>query len=296
MANHTNDDRVSISISDGVADVRMVRADKRNALDGAMFAALAAAGERLIVEPGLRAVVLSGEGASFCAGLDLETMAEFAAVDTEKGSVEGRDNTPGALSARGITHLAQQICWVWQEVPVPVIAAVHGHALGGGIQLALGADIRIVHPNTKLSVRETYWGLIPDMTGTLMLANLVGADVAKELVFTARIFDGGEAHRLGLATRLSETPHADAIALAREIADRSPSAIRGAKSLLNGLFNARAAEQFASERRVIYSLIGGQNQRETVMANLEGRPPVFEDPAPGAIPGGATASGAPEAR
>jgi len=178
-----------------------------------------------------------------------------------------------------ITHLGQQVCWVWQEVPVPVIAAVHGHALGGGFQIALGADIRIVHPDTQMSVREVHWGLVPDMTGTLMLSSLVRADVAKELVITARVFDGNEAYALGLATRLSATPLDDAMAMATEIAGRSPDAVRGAKALLNELFNSGAAEQFAAERRVIGSLIGRPNQVEAVMANFEKRAPAFTDPA-----------------
>jgi enoyl-CoA hydratase/carnithine racemase len=160
-----------------------------------------------------------------------------------------------------------------------VIAAVHGHALGGGIQIALGADIRIVHPDTQLSVREVHWGLVPDMTGTLMLRSLVREDIAKELVFTARVFDGREAYALGLATKLSDNPHDEAMAIARQIADRSPDAIRAAKVLLNGLFNAGAAEQFAEERRVIASLIGRQNQVEAVMANFEERTAAFTDPA-----------------
>ena len=145
---------------------------------------------------------------------------------------------------------------MWQELPVPVIAAVHGHALGGGIQIALGADIRIVHPDAQLSVREVHWGLVPDMTGTLFLSRLVRPDVAKELTFTARIVSGREAGELGLATRVSETPREDAMALAAEIAGRSPDAVRGAKALFNRLANAGAAEQFAEERRVIGSLIG----------------------------------------
>ena len=167
---------------------------------------------------------------------------------------------------------------MWQEVPVPVIAAVHGHALGGGIQIALGADIRIVHPDTQLSVREAHWGLVPDMTGTLFLSRLVGADVAKELTFTARMFSGREAGELGLATHVSDTPHEDAMALAAEIAGRSPDAVRGAKALFNRLANADAAEQFAEERRVIGSLIGSPNQVEAVMANFEKRAPVYADP------------------
>jgi enoyl-CoA hydratase/carnithine racemase len=155
---------------------------------------------------------------------------------------------------------------------------VHGHALGGGMQIALGADVRLVHPDTQMSLREVHWGLVPDMTGTFMLSSLVRADVAKELVFTARVFDGREALALGLATRLSETPHDDAMALAREIAARSPDAVRGAKALLNGLFNQGAAQQFAEERRVIGSLIGQPNQIEAVVANFEKRPAAFTDP------------------
>jgi enoyl-CoA hydratase/carnithine racemase len=168
---------------------------------------------------------------------------------------------------------------VWQEIPVPVIAAVHGHALGGGIQIALGADIRIVHPDTKLSVREVYWGLVPDMTGTLTLARLVRADVLKDLVFTARVFDGREAFDLGIATRLSDTPLDDALKLAEEIAGLSPDAVRGAKRLVNGLLSQGAAEQFAAERSIIGALIGTPNQVETVMANLHKRPPNYVDPA-----------------
>ena len=207
------------------------------------------------------------------AGLDLGTMTQLAG-----GGERPSEGNPGEMKEGRITHLGQQVCWVWQEVPVPVIAAVHGHALGGGIQLALGADIRIVHPDTQMSVREVFWGLVPDMTGTLFLAQLVGADVAKELVFSARIFDGREAKELGLATRLSDTPYDDAMALAREIAGRSPDAVRAAKTLLNGLFNTGAAEQFAAERAGIGSLIGRHNQRESVVSWFEKRPPVFHDP------------------
>ena len=268
-------DRVSLTISDGIADVRMNRPDKRNALDGAMFQGLAEMGERLKTEPGVRAVVLSGEGSSFCAGLDFSSFQMMAGNDRPPGDDEGN---PGAMKEGRITHLGQQVCWVWQEIPVPVIAAVHGHALGGGIQIALGADVRIVHPDTQMSVRELHWGLVPDMTGTLTLSSLVRADVAKELVFTARIFDGREAYSLGLATRLSDTPLNDAMAMATEIAGRSPDAVRGAKALLNGLFNDGAAEQFADERRVIGSLIGRPNQIEAVMANFEKRTATFTDP------------------
>ncbi len=267
-------DRVLISIADGVADVRFNRADKRNALDGDMFLAIAEAGERLKSEPGVRVVVVSGEGPSFCAGLDFSSFQAMAGGDTAETD---RAGNPGRIDEGRITHLGQQVAWVWQEVPVPVIAAVHGHALGGGIQIALGADIRIVHPDTQLSVRELHWGLVPDMTGTFMLSRLVRPDIAKELTFTARIFDGREALAFGLATRLSETPHDDAMALAREIAARSPGAVRGAKELFNRLASDGAAEQFAEERRVIGAQIGTPNQIEAVSAAFEKRTPTFTD-------------------
>ncbi len=266
------DDRVTISVVDGIADVKMNRADKRNALDNAMFTSLSAAGEYLKTMDGLRVVVLSGDGASFCAGLDFSSFAQMA----EAGVADKKpDMNAGAMADGRITHMAQQVCWVWQEVPVPVIAAVHGHALGGGIQIALGADIRIVHPDTQLSVREVHWGLIPDMTGTLMLARLVRPDIVKNLVFTARVFSGHEAHEMGIATQLSQDVHADAMTMAREIAGRSPEAVRGAKKLINLLANSGAAEQFAAERATIGELIGTANQAEAVMSHFEKRPPNF---------------------
>ena len=275
------DDRVTISVVDGIADVKMNRADKRNALDNAMFTSLNAAGEYLKKLDGLRVVVLSGDGASFCAGLDFSSFAQMAEAGAKANADDNKageksDMNAGAMVDGRITHMAQQVCWVWQEVPVPVIAAVHGHALGGGIQIALGADIRIVHPDTQLSVREVHWGLIPDMTGTLMLSRLVRPDIVKNLVFTARVFSGHEAHEMGIATQLSQNVHADAMTMAREIAGRSPEAVRGAKKLINLLANSGAAEQFAAERATIGQLIGSANQAEAVMSHFEKRPPIFE--------------------
>ena len=274
------DDRVTISVVDGIADVKMNRADKRNALDNAMFASLCAAGEYLKTLDGLRVVVLSGDGASFCAGLDFSSFAQMAEAGAKANAADNKadnkaDMNAGAMVDGRITHMAQQVCWVWQEVPVPVIAAVHGHALGGGIQIALGADIRIVHPDTQLSVREVHWGLIPDMTGTLMLSRLVRPDIAKNLVFTARVFSGHEAHEMGLVTQLSQDVYADAMTMAREIAGSSPEAVRGAKKLINLLANSGAAEQFAAERAIIGQLIGTANQAEAVMSHFEKRPPNF---------------------
>jgi len=274
------DDRVTISVIDGIADVKMNRADKRNALDNAMFTSLSAAGEYLKTRDDLRVAVLSGDGASFCAGLDFSSFAQMAEAGAKANAADNKageksDMNAGAMVDGRITHMAQQVCWVWQEVPVPVIAAVHGHALGGGMQIALGCDMRIVHPDTQLSVREVHWGLIPDMTGTLMLSRLVRPDIVKNLVFTARVFSGHEAHEMGIATQVSQDVHADAMTMAHEIAGRSPEAVRGAKKLINLLANSGAAEQFAAERATIGELIGTANQAEAVMSHFEKRPPNF---------------------
>ncbi|MEY4601590.1 MAG: hypothetical protein RLZZ201_1281 [Actinomycetota bacterium] len=265
--------RVSVTMHEGIAHVRLTRPDKRNALDDAMFQAIAQAGERVKHDTSVRAVVLSGDGASFCAGLDFGGFQAMGSGNSGDGSA----TAAGSMKDGRITHLAQQICWVWQEVPVPVIAALQGHALGGGMQLALGADIRIAHPDTKLSVREVHWGLTPDMTGTLMLSRLVRDDVMKELVFTGRVLPASEGAALGLVTKLSDTPVDDAMAMAREIAGRSPDAVRGAKQLINRLSNAGAAEHFAAEREIIFGLIGKPHQVEAITANFENRAPKFAD-------------------
>lgn len=265
-------DRVSVSIDGGVADVRLNRPDKINALDPAMFAGIVEAGEQLKGDPSVRAVVLSGEGRGFCAGLDFGSFQAMAS-----GESQGRPTARIGDTDGRITHLGQQAAYVWQELPVPVIAAIHGVALGGGIQIALGADIRIVAPDARLSVLEVRWGLVPDMTGTWMLPRLVGLDVAKELTWTGRMVSGEECVRIGLATRVSDNPREDALALAREIAGKSPQAIRGSKRLLNQSGVAPVAQQFADERTTIGGLIGSQNQVEAVTAYFEKRDPVFTD-------------------
>ncbi|MGB5756871.1 MAG: crotonase/enoyl-CoA hydratase family protein [Acidimicrobiales bacterium] len=266
-------DRIQVTRHGGVADVRLNRPEKMNALDPAMFAALASTSEELAADPSLRCVVLSGEGRSFCAGLDF---AGFQSM-TDREADHSADVEPDLPEDR-ITHRGQQAVYGWTELPVPVIAAVHGHALGGGIQLALGADIRIVAPDAKLSILEIRWGLVPDMTGTQALVNLVGLDVAKELTFTGRTVSGTEAVELGLCTRLADDPHGAAMALAEEIAAKSPNAIRAAKRLFATAPKDSIAEGFANERREIGRLIGSPNQIEQVKAFFEKRDPVFADP------------------
>jgi enoyl-CoA hydratase/carnithine racemase len=263
-------DRVVVTKKDGVADVRMNRADKLNALDQAMFEALIETARSLARDKSLRAVVLSGEGRGFCAGLDF---ASFMGMTRSELPTRGLLDREG-----GIANFAQLAGWVWTEVPVPVIAAIHGVAFGGGLQVALGADIRIVAPDAQLSVMEIKWGLVPDMSGTQTLRHLVRLDVAKELTFTGRIVRGEEAVTLGLATRVSATPHEDALALAREIGGKSPNAIRAGKKLLNSANLVSVEEGLRTEEALQRSLIGTPNQIEAVQANMQKRVPEFRDP------------------
>ena len=276
-------DRVTVTIEAGVADVRLNRPGKLNALDGRLIAAIAGAGEALKGDRSVRAVVLSGEGRGFCAGLDFaafQTMTGNEPAGAAAGDGDGPGGAPDIMSTGGrITHLGQQAAWVWRELEVPVIAAVAGPCLGGGLQIALGADIRIVAPDARLSVLEMRWGLIPDMIGTWVLPRLVGDDVARELTFTGRMISGEEAVRLGLATRAAGDPFAEAMALATEIADKSPAAIRQAKRLLNASAEPgrTPAAQFLDERQTMASLIGSPGNVEAVTAYFEKRDPVFPD-------------------
>ncbi len=276
---------VKLTIDGGVADVRLDRPDKLNALDGHLIGGLVEVGAELAADPSVRAVVLSGEGRGFCAGLDLSAFQAMASPPASPvaGDTSGPDGDPapniGSTQGR-ITHLGQQAAWTWRELSVPVIGAIHGHCLGGGLQIALGTDIRIVAPDAKLSVLEMRWGLIPDMTGTWILPRLVGADVALDLTVTGRMVSGEEAVRLGLCTRLADDPRAAALELAQEIAGKSPVAVRHAKRLLALSTAGRPVEeQFLDERTTMGSLIGSPDNVEAVTAWFEKRPPVFGAPA-----------------
>ncbi|MGH7024572.1 MAG: crotonase/enoyl-CoA hydratase family protein [Caulobacteraceae bacterium] len=263
-----------MTIEDGVADVRLVRVDKMNALDDAMFAALIAAGDRLKSEPGLRSVVISGEGRAFCAGLDMGSMSGM--TSGPRGSRS--DGVPLDARTHGIANRAQYAVWVWREVPVPVIAAVHGVAFGGGFQLMLGADMRFIAPDARLAVLEIKWGLVPDMCGPQLMRHLAREDVVRELTYTGRVFSGEEALAYGFATRVCADPRAEALAVAREIAGKNPDAVRAAKRMLNDV--ARVTDEGAGllqETREQIALIGSRNQIEAVKANLEKRSPAFID-------------------
>jgi enoyl-CoA hydratase/carnithine racemase len=261
-------DRVQLTIDSAVATVRMSRPEKRNALDADMFRGLVRTGERIIADNSIRAVVLHGEGKAFCAGLD------FA-------SFLGSPDLMQELLARGEespANVAQRAAWVWQEVKVPVIAAVHGFALGGGLQIALGADLRYVTADAQFSVMEIKWGLIPDMSITQTLLQLVPIDVAKELTFTGRILSGTEAVELGIATKVSDDPLADALETAQLIATKSPHAIRAGKALLRDAPGMSRADALKLETALQVSLLGGPNQAEAAQANMMKRAPSFKDP------------------
>jgi enoyl-CoA hydratase/carnithine racemase len=260
-------DRTRLTIKDGIAEVRLMRPDKMNALDPAMFEAIVLTGEQLRNDSNVRAVVVSGEGRAFCAGLDVERIMAAA---------RGEPILPFAdLTKRthGIANLAQHLVWLWRELPVPVIAAVHGIAYGGGFQLALGADLRYVAPDTRFAIVETKWGLVPDMAGTVLMRNLVRDDIVRELTYTARVFSAEEALDHGFITRIVADPRAAALATAREIASRSPDAIRAAKRLLNLAMDCDAATGLAAETAEQGKLLGALNNVEAVMANLEKRLP-----------------------
>ena len=267
-------ERISVSIVNGVADVRLMRTDKMNALDDAMFSALVATGERLKSEPGLRAVVLSGEGRAFCAGLDMGNFGRMAqGRRADAGPVEGGLDD----RSHGIANRAQYAVWVWRDIPVPVIAAVHGVAFGGGFQLMLGADMRFVTPDVRLAVLEIKWGLVPDMAGTQLMRHLVREDIVRELTYTGRIFSGEEAGRIGFATRVCADPRAEALAVAREIAGKNPHAVRASKRILNNAVLTDPGTGLLQETEEQVALIGSPNQVEAVMANLQKRDPVFSD-------------------
>src|SRR5437764_3218853 len=214
-------ERVRVEASDHVATVTLARPEKHNALDPAMFAAIVEAAEGVAATPGVRAVVLHGDGPSFCSGIDVTS-----AFSADAGLDGGPDDLRGPVPNR-----FQRTAYDWVTLPVPVIAAVHGNCLGGGLQIALAADVRIATPDARLSVMESKWGLIPDMSITRTLPRLVGIDVAKELTYTARVFSGEEAAQLGVVTHVADDPLAAAQDLARQIASRSPDAIRRAKRL-----------------------------------------------------------------
>ena len=265
--------RVSVEVRDGIANVRLIRPEKLNALDDAMFNALVAAGDRLAADASVRCVVLSGEGRAFCGGLDMGSFGRMGSGDVD---VPGAGK-PLAVRTHGAANREQYAVLVWRHLPVPVIAAVHGLAFGGGFQLMLGADLRFVASDARLSVMEIKWGLVPDMGGTLLMRGLVADDVMRDLIFTGREFSGREALGYGLATRICDDPLSEALSVAGGIAQKSPSAIRAAKRLCNSSNGADAAALLLAESVEQDSLMAHPHHAEAVAANFEKRKPTFKD-------------------
>lgn len=262
------DARVMVDIAENkIAHVRLNRADKMNALDPEMFAAIIAAGHQLHQTKGLRAVVLSGEGKAFCAGLDTASFGKLAS-----------DNEPDLTERTyGNANKFQQVAMQWRKLPVPVIAAMHGVCFGGGMQIASGADIRIAAPDTRCAVMEMKWGLVPDMGGYALWRGLVRDDVLRELVYTNRIFSGEEGQRLGLVTEVSTDPLARAMDIATQIAGKNPHAIRAAKRLSNQMCERSTDALLLEESIEQRAIIRSKNQIEAVMAEMQGRAPNFYD-------------------
>jgi len=261
-------ERVSINLGDdGVAQVRLIRADKMNALDGEMFDRLIEAGRILHEMKGLRSVVLSGEGRSFCAGLDLSNFAR-------KPSPDEPDLT---VRTHGNANRAQQVAMQWRKLPVPVVAAVHGVCFGGGFQIASGADIRVIAPDARLAIMELKWGLVPDMGGFALWRGTARDDVLRELIYTNREFSGVDAGEYGFATHVDENPLERATAIASEIANRNPHAIRGAKRLANAMHEEGTDHLLMEESREQHAIMRSPNQVEAVMAGMEKRRANYQD-------------------
>jgi enoyl-CoA hydratase/carnithine racemase len=260
-------DRVSVTIANHVAHVLLDRADKMNALDDAMFEGIIAAGTYLREAAGVRCAVLSGAGRSFCAGLDMASMAR-----TDRWGSGGL-----AERTHGNANRPQETAMIWRKLPMPVIAAVHGVCFGGGLQVASGADIRITTPDARMAVMEVKWGLVPDMAGYLLWRGNVRDDVLREMTFTHREFSGAEAVAMGFATHADPDPLARAMALAHEIAAKSPTAVRGAKLLTNQTADLDGDQILMAESVMQDGIMYSPNQVEAVKAGLEKRAANFTD-------------------
>mgnify|MGYP000436263917 CR=1 FL=1 len=240
---------LACEIADRVAFVRLQRPQKRNALDLDLLTDLRDTARRLAADRGVRAVVLSGAGPAFCAGIDLSVLANSSQFLT-------RGFLPRPI--RG-TNLFQEACWAWRRVPVPVVAAVHGSCFGAGLQLALAADFRFTTPDAQWSVMEAKWGLVPDMSGVHSLSQLVGIDVAKRLTMTAEIVSGERAAQLGLATEATADPQSAAGDLVDAILRRSPDSVAATKRLFEATWHRGPRATFAWERRAQLPLLFARN-------------------------------------
>ncbi len=264
----SKNDRVTVDRTGSIAHVALNRADKRNALDMSMLDALAATIDELKQANDIRAVVLSGDGDAFCAGLDYLSFA---------GMLQNPEALDFVSRSHGDANLFQYVSVGWRELNMPVVAALHGVAFGGGFQIMLGADIRIAAPDTRFSIMEGKWGLVPDMGGMALMPQLANIDVIRRLTYTAEIFEAPKAMEWGFVTELAEDPLARALELADSIANKNPDAVQASKQLISQTWNATQADTLMAESLAQKAVLGEENQREAVMANFEKRSPVFKD-------------------
>lgn len=263
-------ERVSLSVDGPVAIVALCRPEKRNALDLEMIQAIVDTGEGLMSRKDIRAVVLTGDGPSFCAGLDTSTFGTLVAQMSKTGGIAARTH--------GDSNLFQRATMVWRDLPMPVIAAVHGHVYGGGFQIMLGADMRISHPDSKFSIREGKWGLVPDMGGMALMPPLAPTDLIRKYTYSSEVFLGDAALNAGFVTELHDDPKARALEIACDIATKNPEAIRVAKQLIADIEHSSVPDILMAESVAQAKLLGTPNQMEAVMAGLEGRKARFKDP------------------
>lgn len=243
--------------TDGICNVVLNRPEKLNAVDMKMFEAIAQTAADLRSDKSVRAVILRGEGRAFCTGLDVKAILSNPHKQTER--LLERPSGYG-VSGNEIGNLAQDVSYLWRELPVPVICVLHGMCYGAGLQIALGADFRYATPDCKISIMETKWGLIPDMGAAIMLRELVRMDVAKELTMTGRIVSGEEAASLGLVTKVSEDPLHEAKAFAKELVKRSPDALASTKKLYQSTWMATEKECLEVETKLQRKLLASWNQ------------------------------------
>ncbi|SLN62388.1 putative enoyl-CoA hydratase echA8 [Pseudoruegeria aquimaris] len=262
-------ERVTISIENQVATVTLNRPEKRNALDRAMFTGIVEAGEALAARKDVRAVVLTGAGEAFCAGIDVTSFPDLMKLNTEGGGIMARSH--------GDANIFQRVSLVWRDLPQPVIAALHGYAFGGGFQIMFGADIRIAAPDCRFSIMESRWGLVPDMGGMVLFPSVLRQDLLRRLTYTGEVFEGLQAEAWGVVTEVSADPLARAQALAAEIAGKSPDAMRAAKRLITLTEKASREQALLLESEIQGEILGQPNQMEALMAGMQKRAPVFKD-------------------
>ncbi|WP_026917570.1 crotonase/enoyl-CoA hydratase family protein [Gordonia shandongensis] len=258
---------IDYEVRDRVAYVRLNRPEKHNGLTLDMIDDLAKAADRASKDASLRAVILTGEGPSFCSGLD------FASAGKERGRIM-RNLIPKRSSA---ANNFQAAGWAWRTVPVPVIAVIDGHCFGGGLQIALAADFRYAAPGADFSIMESRWGLIPDMSLSASISQLTGIDVAKRLTMTGETFSAEQAARWGLITEVNDDPMAAAHEFIDLVKQRSPDAVAASKSLFENTWYNGSRMSFPVEQALQIKLLRGRNSEIARKAGIAGETPQFID-------------------